>query len=270
MTCVWAWADLGNHALQTYNIRQYWLIMSVLSIKKFNPEYKRVFFVDEVTYNFLYLKNWICLWDEVNIIDFTNTEYGNLYNIQLYSWPKIYSYGLVDDDILMLDIDIVFMNKFNIIDKNRIGGKLYDHINDFLVNCTPPVANLSYKWEQLENIQDNIIYQDTFRKLTQSDQCIVGAPIYCPKKLNKKIQSIINHIIYVENIYGGLLPNDTHCELEEEWLIAQIGHNNGGIWEIDDSKYKHGYTSQASYNINNGWEAPENILNEQVFEKYIK
>ena len=159
MTCVWAWADLGNHALQTYNIRQYWLIMSVLSIKKFNPEYKRVFFVDEATYNFLYSKNWICLWDEVKIIDFTNTEYGNLYNIQLYSWPKIYSYGLVDDDILMLDIDIVFMDKFNIIDKNSSSISLGKKVDFNLLISSIPKSMINEKCfnDDILSIKDGVV-----------------------------------------------------------------------------------------------------------------
>ena len=269
MTCVWAWADLGNHTLQFFNIRQYWLIMSVLSVKKFNPNWKRVFFVDKQTYDFLNSKKWIYLWDEVNIVDFKNTEYGNLYDISIYSWPKIYSYGLLDDDILIMDVDIVFVKKMGITDFKKIGGNLYNHMDDFISDYNSDgYSNLSHKWDYIDLVQSKIIDGD-YEKLKPTSICIIGSPIYCPKHLNKKVQQILNHIIRVENIYGGLLPFDTYQALEEEYPIAQIAVDNGGFWQIDTSCYKHGYISEAFFDIHNGYDEPERLLNEPVFKKYI-
>lgn len=270
MTAVWSWADLGDHSLQKYNIRQYWLLMSVLSVNKFNPTWKRLFIVDQITYDFIKSRNWDTLWDEIKIIDFKNTEYGNLYNINIYSWPKIYSYGLIDDDVIVIDIDIVFIDTCKIIDHNKIGGKFYDHINDFNINYVGPMANLSYKEDILTHIQNHIKHVEGFNILNMNDICLVGSPIYCPKHLRKKVQNILRYIIDVEKIFGGLVPDDCHCELEEEWPIAKIGHDNGGLWQIDDTTYRHGYTSQAYETIYEGFSKPESIIGENIFEKYIK
>ena len=59
MTVVWSWADLGDHVLEKHNVKQYWLILSVLSVRKFNPEWRRVFVVDKETYDFINSKNLI-------------------------------------------------------------------------------------------------------------------------------------------------------------------------------------------------------------------
>lgn len=269
MTAVWSWADLGDHSLQKYNVKQYWLLLSVLSVRKFNPEWKRLFVVDDTTYKFICKHNWCDLWDEIRVIDFTDTEYGNLYNINIYSWPKIYSYGIVNDDMIAIDIDIVFIDRCVIKDMNRIGGKLYDHVNDFNVNNAGPLINLSCKWNDIQIVQDIIKNADGFNILKNTDLCLIGSPVYCPKHLCKSVQNILSYIIDIEAIFNGILPHDTYFELEEEWPISKIGHDNGGLWEIDDTVYKHGYTSQAYETINSGISKPEAILGINVFEKYM-
>ena len=43
MTVVWSWADLGDHVLEKHNVKQYWLILLVLSFRKFNSRYRYSF-----------------------------------------------------------------------------------------------------------------------------------------------------------------------------------------------------------------------------------
>jgi hypothetical protein len=270
MTVVWAWADLGNHDLQTYNIKQYWLIMSVLSVRKFNPEWKRVFFVDQETYNFLDDKKWTHLWDEVNVIDFSNTEYGNLYDIKIYSWPKIYSYGLVDDDILILDTDIVFVKKFEIPDRSKICGYTYNHFDD--ISSTPKPYNLQYKWPNI-NINQHVLHINGVISdlMHQKSNCFLGAPIYCPKQYTKDIQKyLLNHIHNVEKFFGGICPNDTYQSIEEEFPLYTFAKNTTGVEIIDEKQYKHGYTYSANFNIETGYNKPENLLEIPIFKTYFQ
>lgn len=278
MTVVWAWADLGNHDLQTYNIKQYWLIMSVLSVKKFNPEWKRVFFVDQITYNFLEHKGWIDFWDKVNVIDFHNTEYGDLYNIKIYSWPKIYSYGLVDDDLLILDTDIVFIKKFEIPDRTKMCGQFYDYHHNMKNNYGDKKSfNFRRVWknEMQKNIKELDKYDIALNyRMTDESICLVGSPIYVPKTINKCVaKELLEHIIEVET-RGGLYPHKLIGEcfyaIEEEYPIAAVGKTHVGLYPLNKNMYKHGYCNSCKMNIDNGFKTPEKILNIPVFDMYIK
>lgn len=277
MTVVWAWADLGNHDLQNYNIKQYWLIMSVLSVKKFNPEWKRVFFVDQVTYNFLSNKNWISLWDEVNVIDFTNTEYGNLYDIKIYSWPKIYSYKLVDDDILILDTDIVFVKKFVIPDTTKMCGQFYNYCYNIKNNYDDKITfnfRKIWKTEMLKTIAELDRYDIALNyRMTDESICLIGSPIYVPKGLGKYIANeLLEHIHEVET-RGGLcehkLIGPMFYAIEEEYPIASIGKRCVGLYPLNKNMYKHGFCGSCKINIDHGFKIPESIIGIPIFDTYF-
>ena len=270
MTVVWSWADLGNHDLQKFNIKQYWLLMSVLSVKKFNPDWKRVFFIDNETYKFLKEKNWTQLWDEVNVVDFHNTEYGDLYDIYIYAWPKIYSYGLVDDDILIVDIDTVFIKEFVIDDFYKISGNAYNHFDDFLIKTK--TCNLQYKWETIDFVQNELYKNGVIDNLmNQFSSCFLGSPIYCPKEYCKDLQRyLITHIQKVEKYFNGICPCDTYQSIEEEFPLYTFAENTTGTGVIDNTQYRHGYTYLANFNIDSGFEKAEKILEIPVFEIYLK
>lgn len=278
MTVVWAWADLGNHDLQTYNIKQYWLIMSVLSVRKFNPEWKRVFFVDQETYNFLDEKKWTHLWDEVNVIDFSDTEYGNLYDIKIYSWPKIYSYGLVDDDILILDTDIVFVKKFEIPDRSKMCGHYYDYIHNLKNNYDDKgTFNFRYVWKnEMINVLNELDRYDislNYRP-TEESICLIGSPIYVPKGLGKYIsKEVLEHIHEVET-RGGLFSHEligpTYYCIEEEYPIAAIGKRCVGLCSLNKNMYKHGFCYKCKVDTDHGFKIPETILDIPVYDMYIK
>ena len=274
MTVVWSWADLGDHVLEKHNVKQYWLILSVLSVRKFNPEWRRVFVVDKETYDFINSKNLISLWDEVKIIDFKNTEYGNLYNLKLYAWPKIYSYGVVDDDILILDIDIVFKQKFIIPDKNKVCGQFYNFSQSFYLSD-----------EKEHDIKNNFKFVKycqyflksigiEFKELSDSDTCITGSPVYIPKGLGSIFQKeILNNFYKLENIdnpFYQLNLFEVRWVLEEEYPIAYLGEQYGGICCIDKDIYFHRFTSNFNYSIIEGVSTIEDILEIPVFEEYIK
>ena len=197
MTVVWTWADLGDHALEKHNVKQYWLVSSVLSVKKFNPEWRRVFFVDKETYDFIDSKNLIFLWDEVRVIDFKNTEYGNLYNLKLYSWSKIYTYGLIDDDILVLDVDTVFKQKFIIPDTNKVCGPFYNFKETFYFNDFEP-HNVKKKYKFVKYCQYFLKNKGIdYVELSDMDVCITGSPVYVPKGLGSIFQKeILDNFIY--------------------------------------------------------------------------
>jgi hypothetical protein len=270
MTVVWAWSDLGNHTFQKHNIKQYWLLMSVVSVKKFNPDWKRVFLTDEITATFIEERGWTNLWDEVIVKDFTNTEYGNLYDIKIYSWPKLYSYGIVDDDILVLDIDIVFTSPFVIDNPSQISGAIYNHYDDFLIKTAE--SNLRWKWNDIDCIQKELYKNGVIDDMMeQKTMCYIGAPIYCPRKYTKALQSyILNHIQKVEKYYGDVAPNGTFYSIEEEFPLSQFARNNTGMGIIDRKYYRHGYVYEAKYDLTDGFEKAELILGESVFEKYLK
>ena len=270
MTTIWAWADLGDNCLEKYNIKQYWLLMSVLSVKKFNPEFKRIFFVDKKTYSFLNERKWVELWDEVKIIDYADTEYGNLYNNHIYAWPKIYSYGLIDDDIIILDIDIVFTKPFVIHDLNKIHGKVYNHVNYFSVKNTK--THIRHKWPYIDMIQNQLYDDDIIdNKMEQDTICLQGSPIYCPRKYTKILRDyLMDNIQNVETYFNGLAPFDTFQSIEEEFPLSQFARMNGGIGILDTNMYRHGYTYMGKFNITEGFEKPEKILGINVYDDYLK
>lgn len=271
MTVVWAWADLGDNALQKYSIKQYWLITSVLSVTKFNPDWKKVFVVDQITYDFLEEKGWTTLWDEILIQDFSNTEFGNLYNIKIYSWPKLYSYFLIDDDILVLDIDVVFIKPFEIPDKNMMCGILYNHKNDF-VHKIGGISNLSYKWSFIDEVQKTLERQNIELDFifSNTDLCVVGSPVYVPKHFNKCVTPIIiKHIQNIENYYCNVTPNDTYQSIEEEFPLAKIGINNGGLKEIKIGTFMHGFINNSKYTISTGLKFIEKLLGIDIYNKYF-
>ena len=276
MTVIWAWADLGNHSLQNFNIRQYLLIASVLSVKKFNPEWKRVFVVDNITYEFIKTKGWIDLWDEIKITNFHNTEYGNLYNINIYSWPKIYSYGVInDDDILILDIDIVFLKKFEIPDKTKVCGHFYDfnhYIKQSLDKKALTIRNLWIYADECQKYLEYIGYNEYIFK--QDSICLTGAPVYIPKGLGKYISNeLINHIINIEKIHNNEFKynlSKVFYAIEEEYPLAKISKACKGICCFDKSMYKHSYINNACFSITSGLKKAEELLGIQIYEKYIK
>ena len=151
-----------------------------------------------------------------------------------------------------------------------MGGKFYNHIDDFYINVPTNIINLSHKWNDIETVQNAIKHVEGYNKLNQTDICLVGSPIYCPKYLTKLVQNVIKYIFEIESIYDGILPNETFYELEEEWPITKIGLDNGGIWNIEQSSYIHGYMSYERKNIDKGIKEAECILGEDVFNKYIK
>jgi hypothetical protein len=274
MTVVWSWADLGDHALEKHNVKQYWLISSVLSVRKFNPEWKCVFFVDEVTYNFINSKDLISLWDEVRVVDFKNTEYGNLYNLKLYSWPKIYTYGLIDDDILVLDVDTVFKQKFIIPDVNKVCGPFYNFTETFYFNNFEP-HNVKKKYKFVKYCQ--YFLKNTgidYVELSDMDVCITGSPVYVPKGLGDIFQKeILDNFIKLENIddqYFQLNLSEVRFALEEEYPIAYLGKQYCDICNIDSYQYFHRFTSNFNYSIIEGLSEVEEILEIPVFDKYIK
>lgn len=279
MTVIWAWADLGNHALQNYNIKQYWLIMSVLSVKKFNPEWKRVFVVDNITSEYIKSKKWDSLWDEIRIVDFHNTEYGDLYNIKIYSWPKLYSYGLIDDDILILDTDIVFLKEFDIPDRTKMCGQFYNYIHFTKQNSTTPqekMTSLRNNWCKVERVFKKFEFYNICSDyiFEQSDICLVGAPIYVPRGLGKIVQQeVLEHIIECETLGGRTTFNivkDVFFAIEEEYPIAHVGKKYAGLCCISRKGYRHGFCGSCKLNLEEGFEKPEKILGMPVFDLYIK
>lgn len=270
MTVIWSWADLGDNSLQQYNIKQYWMLLSVLSVKKFNPGWKRVFVVDEQTSIFLKERGWDILWDEIKMVDFSDTEYGNLYNIHIYSWPKIYSYGLVDDDVLILDIDIMFLKEFIIPDTNKVIGKIYNHCHSFYAKTMK--TNLGGKWYDIDTVQTELYNNDIIEYKMDSDTiCYQGSPIYCPRRYTKMLQGyLIEHIQEVESYYNGLCPLDTYQSIEEEFPLSQFARTYTGIVSFDNKCFRHGYVYDAVFDVSDGFSKAEEILNIPVFEKYLK
>lgn len=271
MTVVWSWVDLGDHCFQNYNVKQYWLLLSVLSVQKFNPKWKRVFVCDEITSNFIKDKGWWKLWDDIKVVDFKNTEYGDLNKINIYSWPKLYAYGLFDDDILMLDIDIVFIKRFIIPNRNIICGKSYNHYDDFKVNNFK--CNLGDKWENTEDVQKYLNTKIDIPRIYQNSSCLQGSPIYCPKHLTKPLQEyLISNVLRIEGCFDPpqVTPNLTFYALEEEFPLAYFAKLNGGFCEINIEQYKHGYIYLNKHNLSCGYRTPEKILGIKVYEKYIK
>ena len=270
MTVVWSWADLGDNTLQRHNIKQYWLLLSVLSVRKFNPEWKRMFVVDERTSDFIKERGWSWLWDDIKIVNFSDTEYGNLYNIHIYSWPKIYSYGLVDDDVLILDIDIMFLKKFVIPDTNKVVGKIYNHCHSFYAKTSK--TNLAGKWKDIDSVQTELYDNDIIEYKMDSDTiCYQGSPIYCPRCYTKRLQEyLIEHIQEVESYYNGVCPFDTYQSIEEEFPLSQFARTHTGIGSVDNSSFRHGYVYDAVFNVSSGFSKAEEILNIPVFENYLK
>lgn len=273
MTVVWSWADLGDHVLNQYDIKQFYLISSVLSVKKFNPEWKRVFFVDEETYDFIDSIGLVSLWDEVKIIDFKNTEYGNLYELKLYSWPKIYTYGLIDDDILVLDIDVVFKQKFIIPDKNKVCGQFYNFSQTFNVNGVDKYVIKKFKFVKYCQCffkKSDIDYPE----ISKDDICITGSPVYIPKGLGVIFQKeIINTFYKLENIADShfqLNLSEVSWALEEEFPIAYFGKKYRGICCIDRKQYLHGFITTFTFpHIEKQMEI-EKLLEISVYDDYIK
>lgn len=278
MTVVWAWAELGDNVLQNYNIRQYWLIMSVLSVKKFNPDWKRVFVVDKSTYEFILNKGWINLWDEVIVENFSDTEFGNLYDIKIYSWPKIYSYGLIDDDILILDVDIVFLKPFVIPERDKMCGQFYNFYHFCHNHADSPSFSLRDNWKHVckaFELMDKYDIGLNYR-FEQDDIILIGSPIYVPKDIGKYIQTeVINHIKELETLGFSkqeyrLINRNCFWVIEEEYPIAEIGKRCKGLACLNRNLYRHGFTNSANFNINKGYEKPEKLLEIPVFELYIK
>lgn len=277
MTAVWAWADLGDNCLQQYNIRQYWLLMSVLSVKKFNPDWKRVFIVDQITYDFIVSRSWQILWDEIKVINFKNTEYGDLTKISIYSWPKIYSYGLIDDDMLVMDIDIVFLKPFEIPDRNKVCGQYYNFMNYITNRADEPAFNMRGHWPAVIRA---FKFMDKYNlglnyRFEQDTVILVGSPIYIPKGLGKYIQTeVLEHIIEVEtldNRYDNkLISGDVFWAIEEEYPITEICKRCKGICCLNRNLYRHGFTNSCYWNIDSGFPKPEALLEIPVYEKYLK
>lgn len=269
MTVLWSWADLGNHSLQLYTIKQYWLLMSVLSVKKFNPEWKRVIVLDNNTAEFLKDKSWDKLWDEVKVVDFSNTEFGDLNNIHIYSWPKLYSYGLIDDDMLILDVDIVFLKRFEIPDRGKICGKPYNHSHFFKSKKKP--MSLREKWFFIDCVQKMLYNNDVIDEQFEQDSvCLLGAPVYCPKRYGKDLQKfLIDHVTNVESYFNGICPYDTFQSIEEERPLMEFAKQNGGVDFLDDTMYRHGFIYMAHYNLKKGFDAAEEILGIKVFDTYF-
>lgn len=274
MTVVWSWADLGDHALETHNVKQYLLALSAISVKKFNPEWRRVFFVDKETYDFIDSKNMISLWDEVKIIDFKNTEYGDLYNLKLYAWPKIYSYGLIDDDILILDIDIVFRQKFIIPDMDKVCGQFYNFSQTFYLN-EEEEHTVKHKFKFVKYCQYFLKSAGIdYNEISESDICITGSPVYIPKGFGSIFQKeIINNFYKLENIdnsYFQLNLSEVRWALEEEFPIAYLGKQYCDICCIDKNQYFHKFTSNLNHSIIEGFSNIEELLEIPVFDEYIK
>lgn len=271
MTVVWSWANLGNNVLQQYNIKQYWLLLSVLSVAKFNPDWKKVFVTDTDTYNFLVNREWDVLWDEIKVIDFSNTEYGNLYNINIYSWPKLYSYGLIDDDMLIMDIDVVFVKPFQIKDLGKISGRTYNHYHHLKWSNTVS-GNLRHKWDAIDFVQ-KYLYDNYYcdNMMNQDSICFHGAPVYVPKKYGKQVQQeLLEHVLRVESCYNNITPDETFYAIEEEYPLACIAKKYTGYGFIDIQYYKHGFIFPAQRNIEKGFDAPEKLIGINVFDKYLK
>ena len=274
MTVVWTWADLGDRALEQYNVKQYLLILSAISVKKFNPEWKRVFFVDKETYDFINSKNWIPLWDEVKIIDFKNTEYGDLYNLKLYSWPKIYTYGLVDDDMLILDIDIVFKQKFILPSTVNVCGQFYNFSQSFYLSDGKE-HSVKNKYKFIKYCQYFLKSIDVdYIELTDENTCITGSPVYIPKGLGSVFQKeILDNFYKLENInYPNFQLNlsEVRWALEEEYPIAYIAARYGNVYCIDNNQYLHNFTSNLNYSILEGFSEIEDLLGVPVFDEYVK
>jgi hypothetical protein len=217
------------------------------------------------------LKGWDSLFTGIKVVDFTNTEYGNLYDIHLYARSKLYSYGLIDDDMIVLDIDVVFVKPFVIKDKDKISGRPYNHYHHYK-HSPKKSLNLRDKWRFIDIHQQHI--NDCGYNMYHMEQhslCYQGSPLYIPKGYGKFIQSeIIDHIKNVESIYNGLVPDYSFYAIEEEFPLAEIAKRLTGYGFVDTSCYKHGFIYRAQRNITKGFDVPESMLGINVFEKYLQ
>jgi len=91
-----------------------------------------------------------------------------------------------------------------------------------------------------------------------------------PKHFNKCITPIIiKHIQNIENYYGGVTPNDTYQSIEEEFPLAKIGINNGGLKEIKIDTFMHGFINNSKYDISIGLRPVEKLLGIDIYNKYF-
>ena len=73
MRVVWAytdWTKEGNFDIKRYPLEEYALVESALSWMYYAPEYERVFYADQIVYDYFKSNNYLNLWDRVEIVDF--------------------------------------------------------------------------------------------------------------------------------------------------------------------------------------------------------
>lgn len=121
----WAVVPARKSVLHNYPVSQHALLCSALSIKKWYPEARTRFLVDQDTYNLLEEKNWLDLWDSVEIIDFPAENPGFK---QYYAYPKLYTYRFIENPTIILDAETVVSRRLELDNSTRVLGPRWNYM----------------------------------------------------------------------------------------------------------------------------------------------
>lgn len=173
----------------------------------------------------------------------------------------------------MLDIDVVFKQKFIIPDKNKVCGQFYNFSQTFNVNGVDEY--IIYKFKFVKYCQ--CFFKNSgidYPEISEEDICICGSPVYIPKGLGVIFQKeIINNFYKIENIKDECFQknlSEVHWALEEEFPIAYLGKKYRDICCVDRKQYLHGFITTYTFpHIEKQMEI-EKLLEISVYDDYIK
>lgn len=121
MDFLWTWAVVPcrTSMLHTREQTQHALLCSILSVTKHYPKARKRFLVCKETYAFLKQKNWLRLWDSVEIIDFPIENPGFQ---KYYAYPKVYTTRFVENPTIILDVETIIRKPLEILEPSKVTG----------------------------------------------------------------------------------------------------------------------------------------------------
>lgn len=129
MRVVWAytdWTKEGNFDIKRYPLDEYALVESALSWMYYAPEYERVFYADQIVYDYFKSNNYLNLWDRVEIVDFEK-ELRDIQGVDFFAYPKIWAMTRQKEPFWICDTDVALFRRPEelVQDCTKIHGNLY-------------------------------------------------------------------------------------------------------------------------------------------------
>lgn len=220
--------------LLTEPLRAYLTLASVTSWMWYAPQFDRYLYVDQETYDFLKSKQWLGLWDKIEIVDFERL----LGPITFYAAPKFFIYTRQTEPFWICDLDLYLTNYIrpDEFDYTKYYGGLYSQ--SFDIKGFIGYYRALEKFEGMGNVSN-------------LEDCVNGGLIFFPEPVIAQIVGLA--MLEMSRETTNQTPGNVICNHHEEAPLATMLRALGRKIERFDS--------EGHYSHWMGWDKEKVIAN---------